>query len=216
MFDELLAQPGVEERLELRSTVGFLAFHGGSLERETDLIAAEAAERARASLYAVIQPVGFRWHVPSRLIDPACSPALTEFLRHVDVAIAVHGFGRPTMFTTLLLGGGNRQLAEHVAGHLRPRLPDYVVLDDLAAIPGELRGLHPDNPANRPRHGGVQLELPPRVRGLGPFWADHDPDTRPPPTEALIVGLADAARSWSTTGERDLGTDPGVGGDPGA
>ena len=39
MFAELLRQPGVEEVLELRSSFGFLAFHGGSLEAETDTIA---------------------------------------------------------------------------------------------------------------------------------------------------------------------------------
>jgi phage replication-related protein YjqB (UPF0714/DUF867 family) len=196
VFDELLAHPGVEERWELRSTVGFLAFHGGSLEMNTDVIAAAAAERAGASLYAVIQPAGFRWHIPSRLVDPACSIGLTAFLEHVDVAIALHGFGRPTMFTTVLVGGGNRVLAAHVAGHLRVGLPEYEVRDEIDAIPGELRGLHPDNPANRPRGGGVQLELPPRVRGLGPFWADHDPATRPAHAEALIAALVAAATTW--------------------
>ena len=39
MLAELLAHDGVEEHLELRSTIGFLALHGGSLERETDCIA---------------------------------------------------------------------------------------------------------------------------------------------------------------------------------
>ena len=29
---------------------------------------------------------------------------------------------------------------------------------------GGLRGVHPDNPVNRVRDGGVQIELPPRVR----------------------------------------------------
>ncbi len=80
-------------------------------------------------------------------------------------------------------------------------LPDFDVVDDLDRIPRELRGLHPDNPVNRPRHAGVQLELPPRVRGLGPFWADfraeHGDDAHPPHTEALIAALADAADAWS-------------------
>ena len=95
-------------------------------------------------------------------------------------------------------GGANRALAAHVAGHIRDRLPDYEVLDALDTIPVELRGLHRDNPVNRPRHGGVQLELPPRVRGLGPFWADHDWDSHPraPHTEALIAALSAAAEVW--------------------
>lgn len=196
MFDELLAHPGVIEELELRSPVGFLAFHGGSLEQGTDDIARVAAERAGASLYTVVQPPDLRWHIPSKLIDPAVSSNLRRFLEHVDVGIAVHGYGRAGLFTSLLLGGRNRELAAHVGGCLRRHLDGYTVIDELDAIPVELRGQHPDNPVNRPVGGGVQLELPPRVRGLGPHWADHDPATRTPHTEALIAGLVEAGTTW--------------------
>ena len=197
MFDQLLAHPGVVEISTLRpSPVGFMAFHGGSLEQVTDDVAVAAAERSGASVYAVVQPPDFRWHVPSALVDPVHSPVLSAFLANVEVAIAVHGFGRNGMFTHLLLGGSNRSLAAHVGVSLRRGLPDYDVVDDLDAIPRELRGLHPDNPVNRPRHGGVQLELPPRVRGLGPFWKDRDGTGRAPHTESLIDALAAAARTW--------------------
>ena len=173
MLDELLAQPGVEERVELRSRFGFMAFHGGSLERVTDVIAAEAAERSGASLYVVAQPEGLRWHVPSRLFDPAQSTGLATFLDHVDQVVAVHGFGRADMFTTLLLGGRERALAAALAVPLTAALPEYSVVHRLDDVPVDLRGQHPDNPVNRARGGGVQLELPPRVRGLGPFWDDR-------------------------------------------
>jgi phage replication-related protein YjqB (UPF0714/DUF867 family) len=196
MFADLLAQSGVTEVLSLRSRVGFLAFHGGSLEQHTDLVAREAAQRSGASIYAVIQPPNLRWHIPSNRVDPNDSAALASFLDHVEVAIAVHGYGRAGMFTSLLLGGTNRALADHVGAALRATLADYEIVLDLGRIPAELRGQHPDNPVNRPRGGGVQIELPPRVRGLGPFWADHDPAVRPAPTEALIVGLARAAETW--------------------
>ena len=69
MLGELLAHDGVEEHLVVASRVGFLALHGGSLERETDRIAREAAERSGASLYAVCQPDDLRWHVPSVRMD---------------------------------------------------------------------------------------------------------------------------------------------------
>jgi phage replication-related protein YjqB (UPF0714/DUF867 family) len=200
MFDELLAHPGVREVSVLRSRFGFMAYHGGNLERVTDEIAAEAAERSNASLYAVIQPPDLRWHLPSTEIDPSRSTTLAAFLDHVDVVVTVHGFGRPDLFTTVLLGGGNRALAIHVGAHLRPSLPDYDVVDSIPAIPRDLRGLHPDNPANRPRLGGVQLELPPRVRGLGPYWADQPGSRRSPHTEALISALALAARTWPPDG----------------
>jgi phage replication-related protein YjqB (UPF0714/DUF867 family) len=202
MFDELLAHPGVEEISELRSTFGFMAFHGGSLEQMTDDIALAAAEQAGASVYAVVQPPGFRWHLPSTQIDPVHSSVLASFLDHVDVAVAVHGFGRPDMFTTLLLGGRNRDLAGHLGTHLKGALPDYAVVDVLDDIPRELRGLHPENPVNRPRLGGVQLELPPRVRGLGPFWTDFrvtaGSGATAPHTGSLIDALATAASTWPT------------------
>jgi phage replication-related protein YjqB (UPF0714/DUF867 family) len=47
---------------------------------------------------------------------------------------------------------------------LRGALPGYVWIDDMDRIPSHLRGVHGDNPVNRVRGGGVQIELPPRVR----------------------------------------------------
>jgi phage replication-related protein YjqB (UPF0714/DUF867 family) len=104
------------------------------------------------------------------------------------VVLSVHGYGRDGMFTTLLLGGGDRRLAGHVAGHLRSVLPGYEVLDDLEAIPQALRGRHPDNPVNRSRGGGVQIELPPRIRLQGP-------NADAPARAALVDGLVAAAHS---------------------
>ena len=72
---------------------------------------------------------------------------------------------------------------------MRPALPDYDVVLDLEAIPRELRGLHPDNPVNIPRLGGVQLELPPRVRGLGPRGSESA-------MASLVGSLARVAREF--------------------
>ena len=196
MFADLLSEPGVEEVLALRSNVGFLAFHGGSLERQTDVIAIDAAERAGASVYAVVQPPGLRWHISSIDVTPDASESLRAFIDHVDVAIAVHGFGRDGFWTSLLLGGTNRELATHVSDHLRPALDDYVIVDDLDAIPVELRGQHRRNPVNLPRLGGVQLELPPRVRGTTPHWDAWEGPGHCPPMEALVAALADAASTF--------------------
>ena len=190
MFAELLAEPGVVEHVLLGSRFGIMAFHGGSLERHTETIAAAAAERAGASLYAVALPEDLRWHVPSKHVDPAASPALSAFLDHVDVALAVHGYGREGWWTTILVGGGNRALATHAGDVLGAALPAYDVVTDLARVPVELRGLHPGNPVNRCRGGGVQVELPPRVRGLGPRG---DAAT----VAALVGGLAAVADTWA-------------------
>lgn len=214
MLDELLATEGVEEICELRSRIGLMAFHGGSLEVVTDIVATEAAERAGASVYAIRQPWGFRWHIPSAAMDPAHSPALQSFLEHVDSAIAVHGWGtdgwtqdprpslayEPSVFRfgsdgrdrPLLVGGRNRKLAEHVARSLRAALPEYEIVDDIDRIPPTVRGLSPRNLVNRVREGGVQLELTPRVRGLPPFWPKEQRGRACPDTQALIEGLAAA------------------------
>jgi phage replication-related protein YjqB (UPF0714/DUF867 family) len=195
-FADLLAAPGVEEIVELRGSLGFMAYHGGALEAMTDVIAGAAAERSGASLYAVVQPDGMRDHLPSTKVRPAESPALASFLAHVDVVITIHGFGQRGLFGSLLVGGGNRELAEHVGVRLRRHLPAYDVITDMDAIPSQLRGLHPDNPVNLPRDRGVQIELPPRVRGASPMWWDWEGPGLTPHTRSLIDALAEAATTW--------------------
>jgi phage replication-related protein YjqB (UPF0714/DUF867 family) len=149
----------------------------------------------------VLQPADLRWHVPSREVTREASPALDRFLAHVDVAIAIHGYGRAGQWQTLLAGGSNRALAEHVRRHVEPALPGYEVVTDLEGIPVELRGLHRSNPVNVVRGGGVQLELPPRVRGIGPYWSGERavaPGALAPHTAALVDALAGSVRSWTS------------------
>lgn len=185
MLDELLATDGVEERLVVGSRFGFCALHGG-LEQGTAEIAAAAAVSAEASLYAVVQPDGFHWHVPSHRYIPEHSSALAAFVGGVDTVISVHGFGgvrdAPDRWTTALLGGSNRELAAELGARLSVALPGYRWIADLEEIPRHLRGLHPANPVNRPPAGGVQVELPPRIRRPGPEY------------EALVSVLATVAR----------------------
>lgn len=193
-FADVLAMPGVREESELRGPVGFMAYHGGGLEEMTDVVAREAASAAGASYYGVVHPPEWDLHLPSTRVTPEGSPVLGEFIDHVDAVITVHGFGRRSLLTSILLGGRNRELASHVAGHLRAHLPAYDVVDDLERIPTELRGIHARNPVNLPPRGGVQIELPPRVRGSSPLWWDWE-DGLVPHTRSLIAGLAAAVRS---------------------
>lgn len=185
-FAELLDCPGVREAVVLRSPVGFMAIHGGSLERGTAEVATAAADAGGASLYTVEQPADLRWHLPSHHIGPESSRALAAFLDHVDIVISIHGYGREGWWTRILAGGADRELAVEVSDGLRSVLPQYEIVDDMSVIPRELRGLHPDNPVNRARGGGVQLELPPRIRGIGP-------NARAEATAALVDGLAGIA-----------------------
>jgi phage replication-related protein YjqB (UPF0714/DUF867 family) len=205
----LLAEPGVDEVLSLAGPVGFLALHGGAQDRVTDEIASAAASRSGASLYAVVQPPTLRWHIPSYRYSPDESEALRMFVDHVRVVISVHGYGvdnwrmdwRPPDFEStrlgqfhareaFLVGGRNRSKAADLATRLREALPDYEVWDDLDRIPPKASGQDARNPVNLPCDGGVQLECPARVRGLGPRAAPSD-------TAVLIDVLAETAVAWA-------------------
>jgi len=169
-LSELLQYDDVTEESTLRSTFGFMAFHGGALEEMTDTIAST--------------------------VTADQSPVLASFLSHVNIVITVHGFGRAGFFTSLLLGGRNRRLATHLGDLLRTHLPAYTILDDIDDIPNNLRGMHQDNPVNVVEHAGVQLELPPRVRGSSPLWWDWEGPGLTPHTESLIDALVDCATTW--------------------
>lgn len=196
-FAELLAMPGVIEHCDLRGTFGFMAYHGGALEVTTDVIARQAAQRCGASYYGVMQPESLQLHFPSITVTPDRSDALRAFLDHVDTVITIHGYHRMSTRTSILLGGRNRELAVHVARHLRAAMPQYETVDNLQQIPIELQGMHARNPVNVPRNAGVQIELPPRARGVGPFWADHKGDALVPHTRSLIDGLVTAVGEWT-------------------
>ena len=192
-FAELLAHPDVVEELVLAAPVGFLALHGG-LEPGTAEIAREAARRAGASSYAIVQPDDLKHHVPSHENDPAYAPLLAGFLEHVDAVVSVHGYwGHEDLHAALLVGGGDRELAAALAGRLRVALPDYAVIDDLGSIPRRLRGLDPRNPVNRAARG-VQVELPHPVRAIGPYGYGDRGEVHRAHTEALVATLAGFAR----------------------
>jgi phage replication-related protein YjqB (UPF0714/DUF867 family) len=187
---ELLGLPGVKEECVLRSRVGFMALHGGSQDRGTAQIATRAAEQAGASYYAIVQPCGLRVHLTSRLHNPEQSALLPAFLEHVDVAISVHGFGRdgfalwldpdrgliiepygPEMkgqqtgpLRGIIVGGQNADLLEAARELFHGRFPGYHVAGERVRL-----GFHPDNPVNLPSAHGVQVELPPGLRGIGDF-----------------------------------------------
>jgi phage replication-related protein YjqB (UPF0714/DUF867 family) len=199
MLKEFLDREEVTEVCELRGRFGIMAYHGGNLERTTDAVASEVANRTGSSFYGVLQDVPHRHHIASTHFDPAHSEALARFIEHVDVVITVHGYGRKRLWRHLLLGGRNRPLARHIAGHLRDGLPGrYHVLDDLDAIPKELRGQHPGNPVNRPPSRGVQIELPPTIRWNFREWgwSDHEGTSRTTDVSRLIEALSDAVTSW--------------------
>ena len=197
-FRDNLARDGVREVLDVRGPIGIMAFHGGALERVTDVIAAETARMTESSYYAVLHPDD-SLHVPSKFIDPAHSAKLSAFVDHVDVAIAIHGYGPgPDHRFRVLLGGANRPFAAHIGAHLEPALPKYEIVTDLAAIPRELAGQHPDNPVNRVRQKGVQIEVPAALRWHYDHkqWSDAPGIGRAPQVVAFIDALCRAVDGW--------------------
>ena len=191
-----------------------MALHGGSQDRGTDLIARRAAQESGASYYAIVQPASLRVHIPSRCHDPADSPALRKFLEHVDVAISVHGFGRDSFLVGIdpsrglviepygpaltgaqrgpirgiIVGGLNASLLRQVRTLLDGRFPGYRVADGRVRL-----GFHPANPVNLPRAKGVQVELPPGLRGIGPYGDRLLPNQDDPVIESVVHALVEIA-----------------------
>ena len=115
---------------------------------------------------------------------------LRSFLQHVEIAISVHGFGRdgfsvwvdperglvvepygPALrgrqtgpLRGIIVGGRNGDMLDAARRLLRNRFAGYHVADERVRL-----GFHPDNPVNLPSAHGVQIELPPGLRGIGDF-----------------------------------------------
>ena len=194
MATSLLETSDAYEELEIRSKVGLMAYHGGTLEKATDAIARETAELCGASYYGLIQTNDDPLHFPSTKLFEYASENLNIFFQHVRVVITIHGYGREHLFHSVLLGGRNRALASHLASFLKMALPDYSFENDLEKIPKELRGLHPKNPVNIPALTGVQVELPPTLRWNREEWgwSDNGGIGRAKHVDDIIVALSNA------------------------
>ena len=194
MATSLLEASDAYEELEIRSEIGLMAYHGGTLEKATDAIARETAELSGASYYGLIQTNDDPLHFPSTKLFDYGSENLNVFFQHVRVVITIHGYGREHLFHSVLLGGRNRALASHLASFLKMALPDYSFENDLEQIPKELRGLHPKNPVNIPALTGVQVELPPTLRWNREEWgwSDNGGIGRAKHVDDIIVALSKA------------------------
>ncbi|MFI9393372.1 poly-gamma-glutamate hydrolase family protein [Streptomyces bauhiniae] len=173
--------------LHLAGPVGLLALHGG-VEGGTAELAREVADRTGATLLTFTQPLGPPTHIPSTRMSP-CTP-LTTFLTHTALTISLHGHNRRSTPRTIYAGGSNRPAARILATALSHWAPAFVPITTLSDIPNPLRGLHPDNPVNQTREGGVQLELPVLARTSHP--APTDPEV--PPRE-VVDGITAGVRT---------------------
>jgi phage replication-related protein YjqB (UPF0714/DUF867 family) len=223
---ELLVLPGIREECVLRSSVGFMALHGGSQDRGTEQIAERAAEQAGASYYAIVQPSGLRVHLTSRRHHPDHSALLRAFLEHVRVAISVHGFGRDGFalwieagrglviepygpartgqqtgpLRGIIVGGLHSDLLRAARALLHDRFEGYHVADERVRL-----GFHPDNPVNLPSAHGIQVELPPGLRGIGDFGETLVPRQDGVVTEVVAALVELATRATEMSGVRRAG-----------
>ncbi|MER7309249.1 poly-gamma-glutamate hydrolase family protein [Streptomyces griseoluteus] len=173
--------------LRLGGPIGLLALHG-AVEGGTAELAREVATRTGATLLTFTQPTGPPQHIPSIRMSP--STPLTAFLTHASLTISLHGHNRRSAPRTIYVGGSNRPAARVLATALAGWAPAFVPITTLSEIPNPLRGLHPDNPVNQTREGGVQLELPVLARTSHPV--PTDPEV--PPRE-MADGIAAGVRT---------------------
>ncbi|MEV7436722.1 poly-gamma-glutamate hydrolase family protein [Streptomyces griseoviridis] len=188
---EHLQIAGVPMRAELTpgGPVGVLALHASN-EGGTAELARIVAESTGATCLVFTQPGTSPVHVPSPEMAVAHCAALREFLARVEITVSLHGHLRRTAPRSLFLGGANRQAAHRLAAGLGVLRPEFDPVTDLDAIPRALRGLHPRNPVNLARDGGVQVELPLAARTVTP----HDQDTPDTPPAAVADALVTGVR----------------------
>ncbi|MFQ6054679.1 MAG: poly-gamma-glutamate hydrolase family protein [Methanosarcinales archaeon] len=154
----------IKEYHRKKGKIAILAYHAGGIEEGTEQIARYICENSNASLYVFsgIKKTGNRvFHIDSHRIKKQHSPLLKEIIDHVDSAISIH----KTRYTSVFIGGCNRELAKKIGKRLKEELPKkYSIIYDLKKIPYRLRGIHPNNIVNQATpNRGVQIELPPSL-----------------------------------------------------
>ncbi|MGW3209337.1 poly-gamma-glutamate hydrolase family protein [Streptomyces sp. NPDC001135] len=186
---EIEGVPMVATLVPGRGGIGLLALHGSN-EGGTAQLAGTVARRCGATSLVFTQP-GVRRpvHVPSPRMAAGRSALLREFLERVCLTVSLHGHMRPHAPHSVFLGGRHRDAAHVLAEALTAHAPHFPAVTDLAAIPSGLRGIHPGNPVNLTRLGGVQVELPLLAR------TTNGTDIPPVPVvEALVAGVNELGR----------------------
>ena len=155
-------QEGRDFIVEVRQTpspLAIIAPHGGRIEPGTFTIA-DVIAGAEFSFYGFrgIKPSGnHRLHLTSSLFD---DPRALNVIQSATTVVTLHGCrgNEPMIF----LGGRNDRILLRLLDSLRD-----TGLPVQEALPGNLRGCHPENLCNRGKSGkGVQMELSRGLREL--------------------------------------------------
>jgi phage replication-related protein YjqB (UPF0714/DUF867 family) len=91
----------------------------------------------------------------------------------------------------IIVGGRNAELLELARRLLDDRFAGYHVADERVRL-----GFDPNNPANLPSSHGIQIELPPGLRGIGELGEHLVPSEDGVVTEVIeaLVDLTNRAR----------------------
>lgn len=155
----------VQEYLRLEGPLGLMAIHGGGIEPGTEEIARFVAYHSGASLYVYAgrrSKGNLSLHRPSHNMRIEERDLVVQFLKHVKIAISIHGHGRRQ--NRAYVGGLHESMVQRFVGIVRPALSQYEWISDPKIIPKGLRGRSPGNVVNLPPDRGMQLELPPQLR----------------------------------------------------
>jgi phage replication-related protein YjqB (UPF0714/DUF867 family) len=90
----------------------------------------------------------------------------------------------------IIVGGRNGDLLDIARRLFHDRFAGFHLADERVRL-----GFHPDNPVNLPSEHGVQIELPPGLRGIGDFGEHLKPNEDGVVTDtiAALVELSDRA-----------------------
>ena len=92
----------------------------------------------------------------------------------------------------IIVGGRNADMLDAARRLLRNRFAGYHVADERVRL-----GFHPDNPVNLPSAHGIQIELPPGLRGIGDFG-----DQLVPSVDGLVTQVVAALVELAGIGPR--------------
>ena len=95
----------------------------------------------------------------------------------------------------IIVGGRSARLVDEARQVFHDRFDGYRVADERIRL-----GFHPDNPVNLPSAHGVQVELPPGLRGIGDFGEHLVPSQDGIVTE-VVAAFVDLAHSAGEIGD---------------
>ncbi len=156
---------GFVEYARFAGGVAVLAVHGGGIEPGTEELAEYAAAETGCSLYVFsgrLEKGNSRLRRMSRSLFREEDSLRSRVIGQANAVISIHGHGRDA--NEIYAVGASEVLKGMFVELMAQRLPAFPVVTDPAKIPKGLAGLHPDNVVNLPAGGGLQLELPARLR----------------------------------------------------